>query len=96
MSNMTEVRPFSIDVPEEELVELRRRIAATRWPEKETVADQSQDVQLATIQELVRYWGSDYDLQRLEGRLNALPGGPCGVPVAALIGAPTNNGGRHE
>jgi Epoxide hydrolase N terminus len=73
MSNIMEVRPFSIDVPGEDLVELRRRIAATRWPEKETVADQSQGVQLATIQELVRYWGSDYDLRRFEGRLNALP-----------------------
>jgi pimeloyl-ACP methyl ester carboxylesterase len=68
-----EVRPFSVDVPEEDLVELRRRIAATRWPEKETVADQSQGVQLATIQELVRYWGVDYDFRRFEARLNALP-----------------------
>src|SRR5215207_784755 len=67
------VRPFHIDVPEEELVDLRRRIAATRWPERETVADQSQGVQLATIQELVRYWGTDYDFRRFEARLNALP-----------------------
>jgi pimeloyl-ACP methyl ester carboxylesterase len=73
MSTMTEVRPFSIDVPEEELVELRRRVRAAHWPEKETVADQSQGVQLATIQELARYWGSDYDLRRFETRLNALP-----------------------
>ena len=51
------VRPFHIDVPEEDLVDLRRRIAATRWPDKETVTDQSQGVQLAKIQELVRYWG---------------------------------------
>ncbi len=51
-----EVRPFRIDVPEEELVDLRQRIAATRWPEKEPVEDQSQGVQLATIQELARYW----------------------------------------
>jgi pimeloyl-ACP methyl ester carboxylesterase len=68
-----EVRPFRVDVPEEELVDLRRRIAATRWPERETVADQSQGVQLATIQELVRYWGTDYDFRRFEARLNALP-----------------------
>ena len=57
----SDVRPFRVDVPEEDLVELRRRIAAARWPEKETVADPSQGVQLATMQELARYWGSDYD-----------------------------------
>jgi pimeloyl-ACP methyl ester carboxylesterase len=67
------VRPFRIDIPEEELVDLRRRIASTRWPERETVADQSQGVQLATIQELARYWGTDYDFRRFEARLNALP-----------------------
>jgi pimeloyl-ACP methyl ester carboxylesterase len=67
------VRPFRIDVPEEDIVDLRRRIAATRWPERETVADASQGVQLATIQELVRYWGTDYDFRRFEARLNALP-----------------------
>jgi Epoxide hydrolase N terminus len=67
------IRPFQFDVPEEDLVELRRRIAATRWPEKETVADQSQGVQLATIQALVRYWETEYDFGRLEARLNALP-----------------------
>jgi pimeloyl-ACP methyl ester carboxylesterase len=67
------IRPFHVDVPEEELVDLRRRIAATRWPERETVADQSQGVQLATMQELVRYWGAEYDLRRFEARLNALP-----------------------
>src|SRR6266498_6077217 len=68
-----EVRPFRIDVAEEDLVELRRRILATRWPERETVADQSQGVQLATTQELARYWASDYDLRRFEARLNAFP-----------------------
>jgi pimeloyl-ACP methyl ester carboxylesterase len=67
------VRPFSIDVPEEELVELRRRIAATRWPSKELVEDRSQGVQLATIQELARYWTTDYDWRKAEARLNALP-----------------------
>jgi len=67
------IRPFRVSVPEAELVELRRRVQATRWPEKETVADQSQGVQLATMQELVRYWGTDYDLRRFEARLNALP-----------------------
>jgi pimeloyl-ACP methyl ester carboxylesterase len=67
------IRPFEIHVPEEDLVDLRRRIAATRWPEKETVADQSQGVQLATMQELARYWATDYDWRRAEAELNALP-----------------------
>jgi pimeloyl-ACP methyl ester carboxylesterase len=67
------IRPFHVSVPEEDLVELRRRVQAARWPEKETVADQSQGVQLATMQELARYWASDYDLRRFEARLNALP-----------------------
>src|SRR3954469_17510143 len=67
------IRPCRIDVPEEELVDLRRRIAETRLPEKETVADQSQGVQLATIQELARYWATEYDFGRLEARLNAFP-----------------------
>jgi pimeloyl-ACP methyl ester carboxylesterase len=73
MSTMEEVRPFSIDVPEEELVELRRRVAATQWPEKETVADQSQGVQLATIQALARYWATEHDWRKCEAKLNALP-----------------------
>ena len=68
----SEIRPFHVDVPEEELADLRRRIAATRWPEKETVADQSQGVQLATIQELARYWRTDYDWRKCEAKLNAL------------------------
>jgi pimeloyl-ACP methyl ester carboxylesterase len=69
----TAVRPFSINVPEEDLADLRRRIAATRWPEKETVADQSQGVQLATIQELARYWATDYDWRKCEAKMKALP-----------------------
>jgi pimeloyl-ACP methyl ester carboxylesterase len=69
----TEVRRFEIDVPEEDLVDLRRRLAATRWPEKETVDDQTQGVQLATIQELALYWGADYDFGRLEARLSEFP-----------------------
>src|SRR5215217_2549185 len=68
-----EVRPFRVEVREEELVELRRRVQAARWPEKETVTDASQGVQLATMQALARYWGSDYDLRRFEARLNAVP-----------------------
>jgi pimeloyl-ACP methyl ester carboxylesterase len=67
------IRPFHIDVPEAELTELRRRINATRWPERETVTDASQGVQLATIQAVARYWGADYDWRKCEARLNALP-----------------------
>jgi pimeloyl-ACP methyl ester carboxylesterase len=67
------IRPFSINVPEEALIDLRRRIAATRWPERETVTDQSQGVQLATMQSLARYWATDYDWRKIEARLNALP-----------------------
>ncbi len=67
------IRPFRIEVPEEEVVELRRRIAETRWPTQELVADRSQGVQLATIQELARYWGAGYDWRACEARLNALP-----------------------
>jgi pimeloyl-ACP methyl ester carboxylesterase len=73
IESATEIRPFHVDVPEEELADLRRRVAATRWPEKETVADESQGVQLATMQELVRYWATEYDFRRFEARLNALP-----------------------
>ena len=73
VDSVVDVRPFEVDVPDEALEDLRRRIAATRWPEKETVADQSQGVQLATIQALARYWGADYDLRRFEARLNAQP-----------------------
>ena len=69
----TAIRPFHVEVPEEELADLRRRIAATRWPEPETVPDQSQGVQLSRLQGLLRYWGTDYDWRRAEARLNALP-----------------------
>jgi pimeloyl-ACP methyl ester carboxylesterase len=69
----TEIRPFRVDIPDEALDDLRRRIAATQWPEKETVADQSQGVPLAMIQELARYWATDYDWRRCEAKLNALP-----------------------
>jgi pimeloyl-ACP methyl ester carboxylesterase len=69
----TEIRPFQVDVPEEELDDLRRRLQATRWPDKETVADQSQGAQLARMQELVRYWGTEYDWRKVEAKLNALP-----------------------
>ena len=70
----TAIRPFTIPtVADAELDELRARIAATRWPERELVADRSQGVQLATIQELARYWATDYDWRKCEARLNALP-----------------------
>jgi pimeloyl-ACP methyl ester carboxylesterase len=69
----TEIRPFSVEVPEEELADLRRRIAATRWPEKETVGDQTQGVQLATMQALAKYWATEYDFGRVEARLNGFP-----------------------
>jgi pimeloyl-ACP methyl ester carboxylesterase len=67
------IRPFRINFSDEALVDLRRRLAATRWPEKETVADESQGVPLATMQELVRHWQTDYDWRKVEARLNALP-----------------------
>src|SRR3984893_11393953 len=67
------IRPFKINVSEQVIVDLRRRLAATRWPDQETVTDQSQGVQLAKLQELVGYWGSGYDWRKVEARLNALP-----------------------
>ena len=69
----TAIRPFRIEVREEQLADLRRRIEATRWPSKELVDDRSQGVQLATLQALARYWATEYDPRRLEARLNALP-----------------------
>jgi pimeloyl-ACP methyl ester carboxylesterase len=69
----TEIRSFQIEIPEEQIDDLRRRIEATRWPTKELVDDRSQGVQLATTQELARYWVTDYDFGRVEARLNALP-----------------------
>jgi len=67
------IRPYNINIPEEALTDLRRRIKATRWPDKETVSDQSQGVQLATIQKLARYWSTDYDWRKCEAKLKALP-----------------------
>ncbi|TMJ46170.1 MAG: epoxide hydrolase [Alphaproteobacteria bacterium] len=69
----SEIKPFRIHVPEGELVDLRRRLAATKYPEREIVGDQSQGVQLATIKRLVRYWQTDHDWRKVEARLNALP-----------------------
>jgi pimeloyl-ACP methyl ester carboxylesterase len=67
------IRSFRIDIPEEAVADLRRRVVATRWPDRETVDDRSQGVPLANIQELVRHWGTDYDWRKVEARLNALP-----------------------
>jgi pimeloyl-ACP methyl ester carboxylesterase len=72
-TSTSEVRPFHINVPEEDLLELRRRVLATRWAERETVTDASQGVQLATTQALARYWATDYDWRTCEAKLNALP-----------------------
>jgi len=69
----TAIRPFHVNVPETELTELRRRINATRWPERETVTDATQGVQLATTQALARYWGTEYDWRKIEAKMNALP-----------------------
>jgi len=73
MSSETEIRPFRVGMPEEAIADLRRRIAATRWPDGETVADDSQGVRLAMMQELARYWATDYDWRKCEARLNDLP-----------------------
>ena len=66
-ADKTAIRPFHVNVPEAELTELRRRIKATRWPERETVADASQGVQLATMQKLARYWATEYDWRKCRG-----------------------------
>jgi pimeloyl-ACP methyl ester carboxylesterase len=69
----TEIRPFHVEIPDEQIDDLRRRIAATRWPSMELVEDRSQGVQLEALQELARYWASDYDWRKAEAKLNALP-----------------------
>jgi pimeloyl-ACP methyl ester carboxylesterase len=69
----TAIRPFRFEAPEEALADLRRRINATKWPERETVPDDSQGVRLATVQKLARYWASEHDWRKVEARLNALP-----------------------
>jgi hypothetical protein len=69
----SKIRPFKVNVPEADIADLRRRIAATRWPGKETVADESQGVRLVRMQALAQYWGTDYDWRKGEAKLNALP-----------------------
>src|SRR5690349_12835654 len=73
VDSAVEARPFTVEVTEVQIAELRKRIAATRWPSRELVGDRSQGVQLATIQALARYWMSEHDWRRCEARLNALP-----------------------
>src|SRR6185295_6236170 len=72
-SDTTAIRPFHVHFPDEALADLKRRIAATRWPEREIVTDQSQGVQLATVKKLARYWETEYDWRKCEAKLNALP-----------------------
>ena len=79
MSNGTDIRPFRVEMPDEAIADLRRRIAATRLPTKELVDDRAQGVQLATIQELARHWVADYDWRACEARLNALPQFKTGI-----------------
>src|SRR6516162_1359467 len=73
MSTIGAVRPFRVDIPQTALDDLRRRIAATRWPDRETVPDRSQGAQLAPLQTLVNYWGTKYDWRKAEAKLNAPP-----------------------
>ena len=79
MSSETEIRPFQADMPDEAIADLRRRVAATCWPSQELVTDGSQGVQLAAMQELARYWATDYDWRACEARLNALPQFTTGI-----------------
>ena len=72
-TNGTAIRPFRVSVPDADVADLKRRLAATRWPDKETVANQSQGAQLAKLQALVRYWAADYDWRQAESKLNAFP-----------------------
>ena len=69
----TVIRPFQVEFPESALADLRKRIKSTAWPDKETVPDESEGVQLATMQNLARYWATDYDWRKVEARLNAVP-----------------------
>lgn len=91
------IHPFHINVPEADLVDVRRRLAATRWPDQETVSDRSQGVQLATMKELVRYWQTDYDWRKVESRLNALKGVRCEAKFMGRVGAELDvEAGRQE
>ena len=87
MSNETEIRPFRVDMPEEAIAGLRQHLAATRWPSRELVADRSQGVQLATLQELAQYWATDYDWRTCEAKLNAHPLHPREVAAPGRVAA---------
>ena len=82
MSSNGSIRPFQIDIPEEPLQELRRRVAAARWPDRETVSDRTQGAQLAKVQELVHYWATDYDWRKLARRTRLISSCPH-CPVSA-------------
>src|SRR5262245_64452631 len=73
VESVIDIRPFQVEIPDEKVADLRRRIGGTLWPSKELVDDRSQGVQLETLQELARYWTTDYDFGRVQARLNALP-----------------------
>jgi hypothetical protein len=88
----TSIRPFMVNVPEEAFVDLRRRLAATRWPSRETVADQSQGMQLAKLEELVRHWGTNYDWRKAHRRHKALFSGPRPVEDHAPLPGTVANG----
>src|SRR5215216_2710565 len=92
----TDIRPFHVEIPEEQIDDLRRRIAATRWPSKELVPDRSQGVQLATLQELARYWTTDYDWRKAESKLNALPQFTTEIEGVGPLTDPTAHGGDAE
>src|SRR5215470_12040228 len=95
MSGTTEIRPFRVDMPDEAIADLHRRIAATRWSSRELVDDRSQGVQLATIQELARYWAGEYDWRACEAELNALPDQGAAVTDAMGRQAPEGLAGIH-
>jgi Epoxide hydrolase N terminus len=92
----TTVRPFRVEVPDQALDDLRRRIAAVRWPSRELVADRSQGVQLATMQELARYWATEYDWRACEARLNALPQFTTTIDGVDLHFIHVKSSGRHR
>src|SRR6476620_4944854 len=89
-----DVHPFQVEIPDEALDDLRRRIAATRWPSKELVGDRSQGVQLETLQELARFWTTDYDWRKAEAKLNALP--QFQTEIVGPLTDPTAHGGSAE
>jgi Epoxide hydrolase N terminus len=96
MSSDAEVRPFHIEFPDDELTDLRSRVNATRWPERETVADDSQGVRLAMMQDLAGYWGSSYDWRKCEEKLNSLPQFMTEIDGLRAAGRPRDDSGRER